>query len=105
MTTCETDVDGGEHSLPVDVLICALTEYFVDVGRPDVSDARIRRIAQRHSHRLKELARTLEDGFDRPFRYMHLLGLSVAAASKMPEAAVATDESDPRLRHPLCPPS
>jgi hypothetical protein len=96
--------DEDEVSIPVARLFPALRAYFTACTDDDVPDENIVSMCQDFEHRVESLAQALFGAFGVAFEYEHLLETTTTAVSTsaMKKSAV---EEDPRLRHPLCPPS
>ncbi len=87
-----------EIFIPASTLYHALRAYYTTVAGDVVSDDDVRTVCRDYESKVKELAQALNDGFGVAFEYEHLLETTASVARS------AIDE-DPRLRHPLCPPS
>ncbi len=96
--------DEGEVSIPVARLFPALRAYFAECTNHDMSDEGVMSICRDYETNVKQLVQALHGAFGVAFEYEHLLEATTTAVSTsaMKKSAV---EEDPRLRHPLCPPS
>ncbi len=102
-----------EVSIPVGRLLPALRAYFAACTDHDVSDEEVVTMCQDFTHRVDSLAHGLLGAFGIVFEYEHLLETAAVSTSTVKsvidedprlQARSAADD-DPRLLHPLCPPS
>jgi hypothetical protein len=102
----EGNTDPNEISLPVATVYAALRVYYDRLESPGaVADERIQSIAEGYAYRVKFLAEVLQQNYQVPFEYEHLLLAASSSSSAANGVAVSGSAEDARLRHPLCPPS
>jgi hypothetical protein len=101
-----------EVSLPEPILLDALREYYAQHVAASAAESDLLDIAGAYSNSVRYLSRLLENAFGNPFEFEHLIGgadsSGGSAASSTVSAASSSalaDNVDPRLGHPLCPPS
>ncbi len=109
MSDDDREAEEEEVSLPKELLIDALDDYYRRVGKHDGSPSwseRIARIADYYCGKVRELARALHDQVGTPFQFEHLLGRSATQQKATAVGAnTASDAAAVLRRHPLCPPS